>query len=59
MTKRVRTAGPPCNECRSSLVYEYPLDPRNLCLGCLDIADPMWREKKLGIKVIVCEKEAE
>jgi hypothetical protein len=33
-------------------VRDYPLDSRNLCLGCLDEADPMWREKKLGIKVI-------
>ena len=41
-----------CDECGSSLVYEYPLDPRNLCMGCLDEADPMWREKKMGIKVI-------
>ena len=47
----VRTASPPCDECGSSLVYDYPLDPRNLCLGCLDAADPRWREKKLGIKV--------
>jgi hypothetical protein len=44
--------GPPCDECGGSLVYEYPLDPRNLCMGCLDEADPMWREKKMGIKVI-------
>ena len=57
MTKRVRTAGPPCDECGSSLTYEYPLDPRNLCLGCLDAADPMWREKKLGIKVIEREQD--
>jgi hypothetical protein len=44
--------GPPCDECGGSPVYEYPLDPRNLCMGCLGEADPMWREKKMGIKVI-------
>jgi hypothetical protein len=46
--------GPPCDECGVAIVAEYlpKHESRNLCMGCLDKADPMWREKQLGIKVI-------